>query len=181
MGRNKKGTKRKNSRGGKNGSPKRRKTNESGAEDGLMSDEERDEMLLDPEADLDMDDDMDDFIDARSVVSDGSNDDSDSDSDNEHSDKSQSDAEDEEEAVEQVEEDLTIDDIKAKLEGKKEELKDARVRLSEARRLRKEAMDAMSALSKTKADAQRGKNGFCSLKRSEVSGTVGTSKDVLTS
>lgn len=150
--------KRKNSRGGKGGSPKRRRG-------GFDTDEET-EMDLDPDADED--EDLDDFIDDESVKSANSDDDSDKEdsSDNEDSDKS--DNESDVSAEENDQDALGIDDVKAVIEQKKADLKSARERLSEARKERKEAMDMISSLTKRQNKVQKDKNAFCSLKRSEV-------------
>lgn len=156
-----KSRKRKSSGGNKKGSPKRRRTDEDS-----LAEEELDEMLLDPDADIDEDD----FIDDRSSVSEKSGGDSDSDSSRKSSDEdSDDDQDDDDDDTEEVEKHLTIDDVKAKLTAKKEELTTARGRLNEARKSRKDAIDMISGLEKTKAKTQREKNGYCSLKRSEVS------------
>ena len=58
--------------------------------------------------------------------------------------------------------------MEAKIEATKTLLKDNRVTLSELRQLRKDAADMLATLKKKEGKAQRDKNAFCSLKRSEV-------------
>ncbi|KLO16323.1 hypothetical protein SCHPADRAFT_823334 [Schizopora paradoxa] len=174
--------KRKNTRGGKGGSPKRRKSEEPNSDSD--SDVER---MLDSDADMDVDDEDDDFIvdddDDISVASDKKSNHSDSDdsekddSDNEDDDDKKSNASNDENDGDAIEEEpaaapLTKEDVKALITARKADLKDARERLSNARKDKKEAMDAQSAAEKRRAKIQREKNGFCSKKRSEYSRDV---------
>lgn len=68
----------------------------------------------------------------------------------------------------EMEEEVTVESLKAKIEELKQAIKDGRVQLSEFRKQRKEASDMLATLKKRQNKAQREKNAFCSLKRSEV-------------
>ncbi|KAI0069058.1 hypothetical protein BV25DRAFT_1817993 [Artomyces pyxidatus] len=114
----------------------------------------------------DSDDDMDDD-DYKDSDSESEKEDEDSDND-EGSDEDV--ASDEEQA--EPEEEVTIEDLKAKIAEGKEAIKAGRERLNEFRRAKKEASDALSSLKKKQGKAQRDKNAFCSLKRSEFSRDV---------
>ncbi|KAI0049607.1 hypothetical protein FA95DRAFT_1556704 [Auriscalpium vulgare] len=143
-----KSKKRKNVRGGGSSSKKRKSSS--------FSDDE----------DVDMGSD-DDFI----------NDDSDSDEEKEEeesgsdSDESSHSDSDEEEVEGEVEE-VTIEALKAQIAEGKQAIKAGRERLNEVRKAKKEASDALATLKKKQLKAQRDKNGFCSLKRSEFSRDV---------
>lgn len=145
------GTKRKNTHGDKKSS-KRRKT-------GGDSDHE------DEDADMDDFDDFDSFI-----ASDNSDSESEKGEDDDGSDasKSGSDAENDDEENEEADEPVTEESLKAKITETKEAIKAGRERLNEIRRAKKEASDMLSNLKKKQVKAQRDKNAFCSLKRSEV-------------
>ncbi|TBU32140.1 hypothetical protein BD311DRAFT_775680 [Dichomitus squalens] len=70
------------------------------------------------------------------------------------------------------EEEVTVESLKAKIEQVKEAIKEGRVQLSEFRQQRKDAVDMLATLKKRQNEAQRRKNAFCSLKRSEFSRDV---------
>ncbi|OAX43900.1 hypothetical protein K503DRAFT_846915 [Rhizopogon vinicolor AM-OR11-026] len=69
-------------------------------------------------------------------------------------------------------EEVTVEALQAKIDDAKEAIKVGREQLSGARKARKDAMDALSNLKKRETKAQRDKNAFCSLKRSEFSRDV---------
>ncbi|KAI0758261.1 Dynamin family-domain-containing protein [Irpex lacteus] len=102
-----------------------------------------------------------------------------SDSESEHgrssgpgSDPESSSSEEESEDEDAMEEDVTEESLQAKIKEVQDNIKQGRIDLSEYRRLRKEASDAIAALKKRQVKAQREKNAFCSLKRSEFSRDV---------
>lgn len=104
-----------------------------------------------------------DDLDNDSIVSgseNGSNKGSDDDFD--ASDKSGSEGEDEDVEME-VREEVTEASLEAKLEEAKAVIKVGREQLSEFRRQKKEATDALSSLKKKEVKTQREKNAFCSL------------------
>ncbi|ESK97641.1 hypothetical protein Moror_17503 [Moniliophthora roreri MCA 2997] len=148
-----KSKKRKNKRGGKKESPKRRRG-----------------------SDVDDNSDMSDFDD-----SDADKDESDSDGDSargsdDESDSGEckdSDSEQEGDDEEGESEEHTEESVKAKIQQTKDAIKDARARLSAARSEKKEVDDKLASLAKSLVKIQKRKNAFCSLKRSEFS------KDVL--
>ncbi|KAL5527490.1 hypothetical protein ACEPAG_6281 [Sanghuangporus baumii] len=166
--------KRKNSRGGKGGSPKRMKED--------FDDVEEAEMALDPDAEEDAS--LDDFIDDDPIKSDSSDPESASDSDSDSASDLDDKSDRNEENVDELDSDpkssqsdgggdtLTEEEVKAQIEQKNADLEDARVRLSEARKQRKQAMDTISNLTEKQNNTQREKNAFCSLKRSEYSREV---------
>ncbi|KAH8118439.1 hypothetical protein DFH11DRAFT_1849817 [Phellopilus nigrolimitatus] len=157
-GEKKNGKKRKSTHSGRGGSSKRKKND--------FDSEEEAECALDPDADDD-EMDLDDFIDNDSIKSSGSNEEGD------RNDSDKSDSDDSDNADSEAEEaPVTIDDVKTKIAEGKAGIKSARERLSEARKQRKEAVDMLSTLEKKKTKAQRDKNAFCSLKRSEFSRDV---------
>ncbi|CDO74067.1 hypothetical protein BN946_scf185043.g117 [Trametes cinnabarina] len=94
-----------------------------------------------------------------------------SDSDSDSSAASDSERDEDQDVVENVVE-VTMESLKAKIEEVKQALKDGRVQLSEFRKQRKEASDTLATLKKRQNKAQREKNAFCSLKRSEFSRDV---------
>ncbi|KAL5508154.1 hypothetical protein ACEPAH_5772 [Sanghuangporus vaninii] len=171
-----KNKKRKNPHGGKGGSPKRMKED--------LDDAEEVEMTLDPDADEEDGASLDDFIDDDPIKSDSSDfesaSDSDSDSASDLDDKSdrnedtvfELDSDPESPQPDNSSDTLTEEEVKAQVEQKDAELKDARVRLSEARKQWKQAMDMISNLTEKQNNTQREKNAFCSLKRSEFSREV---------
>ncbi|KAJ7129761.1 hypothetical protein C8R44DRAFT_777600 [Mycena epipterygia] len=167
-----KGKKRKNIRGGKKGSPKRRRSGsfDSADEDELMgsSDEERD----DPDAARSSDS---DFNSDSSVDSDNEEKDSDDeiekDSDDDVQDSDQEKDSDIESVHDEMEE-VTEDSLKLKITETKALVKDARQRQNDARKQRKEATDYLATLKKRATHAQKEKNAFCSLRRSAHSREV---------
>ena len=81
--------------------------------------------------------------------------------------ESDSDAESDKGAMD-VEDEVTPESLKAKIEEVKQAIKDGRAQLNIFRQQRKDASDMLASLKKRQSDAQRRKNAFCSLKRSEV-------------
>ncbi|KZT72577.1 hypothetical protein DAEQUDRAFT_685625 [Daedalea quercina L-15889] len=151
-----KGKKRKNKRGGKKGSSKKRKSNS------------------------DFSDDDDDFIDddSDSSESDSEKQSDKNDSDDEGSDSSDSESSDKEDEDEEnkidaeEEEEVTVEFLANKIQEGKDAIKAGRTQLSEYRKQKKEANDMLATLKKKQTKAQRDKNAFCSLKRSEFSREV---------
>jgi hypothetical protein len=139
------GKKRKNTCRGKSGSPKRHKS---------FGDDDDDDFEID-----DIDDDLNDDIQV---------DDEDEGSEEEEEDDSDG----EEDAQDEPEEEVTIEVLQEKIGDAEEAIKDGREQLNNARKTRKDAIDALSNLKKKGMKAQRDKNAFCSLKRSEVCLTV---------
>ncbi|KAG1755777.1 hypothetical protein EDB19DRAFT_1956649 [Suillus lakei] len=139
------GKKRKNTRRGKSGSPKRYKS---------FGDDDDDDFEID-----DIDDDIGDDIDV---------DDEDEGSDEEEGDDSDG----EQDMQNEPEEEVTVEVLQAKIGDAKEAIKVGREQLNNARKARKDAIDALSNLKKKETKAQRDKNAFCSLKRSEFSRDV---------
>ncbi|KAG2348817.1 hypothetical protein BDR05DRAFT_873352 [Suillus weaverae] len=135
------GKKRKNTRRGKSGSPKRHKS---------FGDDDDDDFEID-----DIDDDISDDIHVD-------------DSDEEEEDDSDG----EEDTKDESEEEVTVEVLQDKISDAKEAIKDRREQLNNARKARKDAVDALSNLKKKETKAQRDKNAFCSLKRSEFSRDV---------
>ncbi|KAH9951754.1 Dynamin family-domain-containing protein [Amylocystis lapponica] len=157
------GKKRKNTRGGKQGSSKKRKSEIN----------DNDHMSVDDDDD-DIDDDLefsDDDSDKQSVPED-EKDSSDNDSDSESDSGSESDSDNENNDDDEEEEEVTAESLKVKIDETKEAIKAARVQLSDFRKQRKEASDMLASLKKKELKAQREKNAFCSLKRSEFSRDV---------
>lgn len=147
------GKKRKRSQ--KDKSSKRRKTDGSDDED----------------EDIDMDDagSLDSFIASDDSDSDSDKDDDDDDDKSDSSKSgSGSDDSDKEEDEEDADEEVTEESLKAKIDESKAAIKAGRERLNEMRQAKKEASDMLSTLKKKQVKAQREKNAFCSLKRSEV-------------
>ncbi|RPD61950.1 hypothetical protein L226DRAFT_613292 [Lentinus tigrinus ALCF2SS1-7] len=135
------------------------------------SDKEDNAMDVDDDEDFEVEDELtfsddDDDMDKQDKDKDSSDSDSDSDSDAEMgSDKGDADEEEDEE--------VNPETLKTKIEEVKQAIKDGRVQLSAFRQQRKDAVDMLATLKKKQNEAQRRKNAFCSLKRSEFS------KDVL--
>ncbi|KAI9063349.1 hypothetical protein FKP32DRAFT_1592405 [Trametes sanguinea] len=154
--------KRRRSTDGREGSSKKRRSGKSDADSTMDVDD--DDFMDEDELDF-SDSDSDEDAQSKSGSTSGSDSDSDSDSD------SGSEKDLDENADEEVEE-VTIDGLKAKIEEVKQAIKDGRVQLSEFRRQRKEASDALATLKKRQNKAQREKNAFCSLTRSEFSRDV---------
>jgi len=147
--------KRKRPRNDNTSSSKRRKVNDD-------SDEE----------DIDMDDD-DSFIVSDNDVSEyemeDKDEDEDEDGDEDETDPAKSDSGSDvfkEDTAE--EEPVTIGSLKAKIEEGKAAVQAGRKRLNEMRKAKKEAGDVLTKLKKEQSKAQKEKNAFCSLKRSEV-------------
>ncbi|KAJ7904438.1 hypothetical protein B0H14DRAFT_3079313 [Mycena olivaceomarginata] len=174
-----KGTKRKNSRGGKRGSPKRRRSesvDRDGDEDDKMDDSDSDLFKSDSDrSDVDSDEEDKDDSDNDSDEEQDSDREKNSDrenSDHEDSDHEDSDREDSNIDVDEIEEEVTAETIKHNIAEAKKPMDDARQRLNGARKLKKEALDHLATLKKKATTAQKDKNAFCSLKRSEYSRDV---------
>ncbi|TFK83640.1 hypothetical protein K466DRAFT_528541 [Polyporus arcularius HHB13444] len=127
-------------------------------------------MDVDDDDDFEVEDDLifsDDDEDMETQDKDSSDFDSDSDSDSEkgseNGDVDMDDVDNEE---------VTPEILKTKIEEVKQAIKDGRVQLSVFRQQRKDAVDMLATLKKKQNDAQRRKNAFCSLKRSEFSRDV---------
>ncbi|KAG6820103.1 hypothetical protein H0H93_005415 [Arthromyces matolae] len=151
--------KRKNARGGKKGSSKRLRSSDIEDDDDLDS------------SDSDSDSDASSENDSESDES-GKDSDDDSDDESTKSDAESGSGSDEDDAH-ISEEEVTQGYLKEKIKETKDIVNSARGRLSKARREKKDANDALATLKKNIAKAQREKNAFCSLRRSEYS------KDVL--
>ncbi|KAK0468295.1 uncharacterized protein EV420DRAFT_1473993 [Desarmillaria tabescens] len=150
------GKKRKNVRGGKKGSPKRRRSVD---DEGSSSDSDNSES--DESSDTDSDS--------------GSDSDSDLNSDDD-SDNDASNSEDADELQDQE----TEESLKAKIKETKASIKEARTVKSDLQKEKKAANDELATLKKTLAKLQKEKNAFCSLKRSEsLSDLPQFSRDVL--
>ncbi|KAF8531170.1 hypothetical protein JB92DRAFT_3105602 [Gautieria morchelliformis] len=145
-------------------SPKRRKSDadDEGSESDELDDEEEEE---------------DDFIDDEDEIEDASDSDSssDADSDSKSSNSGSDDDEnsnvesDENEDAMEVEEEVTEESLKAKIEETTNTIKTLRTRLSSEKLGKKKAGDEMINAKDRLAKAQTEKNGICSLKRSEFS------------
>ncbi|KAI0320228.1 hypothetical protein OF83DRAFT_1215368 [Amylostereum chailletii] len=143
------GKKRKN-HSGRKGSAKRRKASDDSDDD----------------VDMDDDDDGDSFI----VSDDDSDSEKEDEEDSEDDYKSGSDEEDvDKEDEEEEDEEVTVDILEAKIAEAKQAIKAGRERQHEFKKAKKEATDAISTLKKKQLKAQKEKNAFCSLKRSEYS------------
>ncbi|KAJ7781316.1 hypothetical protein B0H16DRAFT_1671621 [Mycena metata] len=161
-----KGKKRKNPRGGKKGSPKRRKSesidSDDDDDDKMSSSDEKDSDDSDSDSDSDSNDSEEDEL---------SNDDSDKESD----DGEESDLE-KDSDIESVHDDdddeETEETIKDNMAESKTLMDETRQRLNDARKTKKEAIDHLATLKKRAASAQKEKNAFCSKKRSEYSRDV---------
>lgn len=157
------GNKRKrNGKGGKKGSPKRRKSEafEDEDEDMLGSDDE------DMEDDIESDVESDDGSDSNKSSDEEEEDEEDDDDGDSDSSKSGSDSENEGSNGEDGEE--TEESLKVKIADADNAIKAGRERLYEARKGKKDAIDGLAGLKKRQTKAQKEKNAFCSLKRSEV-------------
>ncbi|KAG0709554.1 hypothetical protein DFH29DRAFT_792939, partial [Suillus ampliporus] len=151
------GKKRKNTRGGKSGSPKRHKS---------FGDDDDDD-------DFEIDDIDDDDSDAIHVDDDYEGSDEGQGSDEEEDDEEeQEEVDGEHDTQDELEEEVTAEVLQAKIGDAKEAIKVAREQLNDSRQVRKDAIDALSNLKKKEMKAQRDKNAFCSLKRSEFSRDV---------
>ncbi|KAJ7095314.1 hypothetical protein B0H15DRAFT_881283 [Mycena belliarum] len=157
--------KRKNTRGGKRGSPKKRRS------ESVASDEDGDDKM---------------GSDEEEEEESGSDTDSDSESESNHSDESDKDSDEEnstasgdsdrdsdiESVDEEPQEDVTEDILKIKITEIKALIAGARQRQSDIKKEKKEVSDHLDTLKKRAIYAQKEKNAFCSLKRSEYSRDV---------
>jgi TATA-binding protein-associated factor Taf7 len=157
-----KGTKRKNSRGGKRGSPKRRRSesvDRDGDEDDKMDDSDSDLFKSDSDrSDVDSDEEDKDDSDNDSDEEQDSDREKNSDrenSDHEDSDHEDSDREDSNIDVDEIEEEVTAETIKHNIAEAKKPMDDARQRLNGARKLKKEALDHLATLKKKATTAQK--------------------------
>ncbi|KAJ7809368.1 hypothetical protein B0H14DRAFT_3112574 [Mycena olivaceomarginata] len=169
-----KGTKRKNSRGGKRGSPKRLRSesvDRDGDEDDKMDDSDSDLFKSDSDR-SDIDSDEEDKDDSDNDSDEEQDCDREKDSDRENSDHEDSDHEDSDIDVDEIEEEVTVETIKHNIAEAKKPMDDARQRLNGARKLKKEAIDHLATLKKKATTAPKDKNAFCSLKRFEYSRDV---------
>ncbi|TDL29353.1 hypothetical protein BD410DRAFT_18164 [Rickenella mellea] len=159
-------SKRKNQSGSKQGSPKRRKGDDDDQDSFVVYDDDDD--------DIDMMSDSSGVSGLDDNSSNGGSDDEDDDDDDDKSDKSDQSEESEHESDEDEskEDEPTEDELKARIAEKRDELKAEREKLSLARKQRKEAADELAGLKEKEVKAQREKNAFCSLKRSEFSRDV---------
>jgi hypothetical protein len=120
----------------------------------------------DDDDDFIVSDDDDAFGDSDPEQGKDANSDEDEDDDNESSDiESGSNADNDEN---EIQEDISIENVKAKIEEYQQIAKAARESRVRVRKERKEAVDRLATLKKNLARLQREKNAFCSLKRSEV-------------
>jgi hypothetical protein len=169
------GKKRKSLGGGKKGSTKRRRSEGIENEDEEMGsvvdiDSEVDSHSgLDSDSEADGESDVDNDSDSGSdAIDDGEEDGDKSNSDNSSESGSDSNADDD--AHVEQEQKVTVESLKAKMEEVKLTIKNYRDHLTEVKKNRKDAADALSALKERQLKAQKDKNAFCSLKRSEVRG-----------
>ncbi|KAI0773956.1 hypothetical protein C8Q74DRAFT_798482 [Fomes fomentarius] len=158
-----KSRKRKNKRSDKE-RPAKKKRRETTNDDFVIDDDEDDFTVEDELHFSDSDEDMD-----KSGPKDSSDVDSDSDSGSE---KDEDKGEDKDVEMDEEEEEETVESLETKIEEVKQAIKDGRVQLSAFRQERKDAVDMLATLKKKQNDAQRRKNAFCSLKRSEFSRDV---------
>ncbi|KAF7352854.1 Nuclear GTPase SLIP-GC [Mycena venus] len=176
-----KGKKRKNSRGGKRGSPKRRRSDsldhEEDQDDKMEeSDGEESDLFKSDSDNSDIDSDSDDEDSESDKDSDEEDDEEDDelDSDRQKSSDSESDNEKDSdiESVHDMEEEVTEESIKHDIAESKKLMDETLQRLNEARKQKKEASDRLATLKKKATTAQKEKNAFCSMKRSEFSREV---------
>ncbi|KAH9943050.1 uncharacterized protein BXZ73DRAFT_40115 [Epithele typhae] len=123
--------------------------------------------------DVDEDDEDDFMVEDELVFSDS---DANSGEDNSDDDSSSSSSDSESEKGEDAmdaEDEVTPESVKARIAEVKQAITDGRAQLNIFRQQRKDAVDTLASAKKRQIDAQRRKNGFCSLKRS------GFSRDVL--
>ena len=123
-----------------------------------MSADEEDDFMVEDELNFS---DSDDDMNGSGGDDDGSSSSSDSDSD------SDADKDKDEDAMDDDEE-VTPESLKMRIEEVKQAIKDGRAQLNTFKQERKDAIDMLASLKKRQNDAQRRKNAFCSLKRSEV-------------
>ncbi|KAJ7179922.1 hypothetical protein C8R43DRAFT_870220 [Mycena crocata] len=155
-----KSKKRKNNREGKKGSPKRRRSGSFASDD-----DEDDKMASSDEEDVSSSSDSDD----ESGRDSDDDEDKDSDNDDEKDSDDSDDAKDSDiESIDGAEEEeITQESVKQDIADTKKLLEDARARLNDARKGKKEAIDQLATLKKKVTAAQKEKNAYCSLKRSE--------------
>ncbi|KAF8076309.1 hypothetical protein FPV67DRAFT_1664591 [Lyophyllum atratum] len=146
--------KRKNASAGKKGATKRRRSS-------VADDDDNSDSAIDSDLDSDSDNSLTDSEDERDS-------DEDSDEAESSSDVENSDDEDDEDEEDEVAEESLEDQIKETEDG----IKSAGKRALEARNQKRDATDALATLKKNIGKAQRAKNAFCSLKRSEYSRDV---------
>ncbi|KAJ6614316.1 hypothetical protein B0H10DRAFT_2045676 [Mycena sp. CBHHK59/15] len=164
-----KGKKRKNARGGKKGSPKRRR---SGSFDSAVDDDDDEKISSSDDEDSDAS-----HSSGSDSASESGNEDSDAekdsdeekDSDDEKDSDNEKEADSDVETIHDAEDEVTEESIELKITETKVLITNARERHSEARKQKKEAIDHLATLKKKAIDAQKAKNAFCSLKRSEYS------------
>ncbi|KAH9482911.1 Nuclear GTPase SLIP-GC [Psilocybe cubensis] len=147
---NSNGKKRKNSSGGRKGSSKRRRST-------LDNDDEDDEINSESE-----------ISESESESESDSSDDSDMDEDHSSDSGYPGSNQDEEDVIEEV----TTEVLEQKIMQSKASIRATREALNDARNRKKDAIDELSSLEKSRAKVQREKNAFCSLKRSEFSRDV---------
>ncbi|KAG1753960.1 uncharacterized protein EDB91DRAFT_1077623 [Suillus paluster] len=111
---------------------------------------------------------MDDIDDGINVNDDYEGSDEEQGSDEGRRRRGKEDVEEEQDTQDELEEEVTAEVLQAKIGDAKEAIKVGRGQLNDARKARKDAIDALSNLKKKEMKAQRDKNTFCSLKRSEL-------------
>ncbi|KAJ3785098.1 hypothetical protein GGU10DRAFT_428153 [Lentinula aff. detonsa] len=148
--------KRKNQRKGKKGSSKRRRSSldQDSEDDATECNRNSDDSDSESESDFDSDTSDDEVS--------GSN----------HSERFSSEDGNIDIEVKVLVEEVTVENITAKMKQAKADIAAARVRLSDARQERKNAADRLAILKKSFSKVQKTKNGWCSLKRSEFSRDV---------
>ncbi|KAF7301325.1 hypothetical protein MIND_00697600 [Mycena indigotica] len=167
--------KRKNTRGGKPGSPKRHHSvsdDESEEESDYDSASDSDDTISDVDSDDDAPKKSKKGKKSKKSKKD-SDDEDNSDSDEEDSDAEKSDEDDDDDQDELMEEEVTEESLEKAIADGKKKIADLRASHNEARKERKEAVDLISSLKEKVSSVQKEKNGFCAKKRSEFS------KDVL--
>ncbi|KAJ7744514.1 hypothetical protein DFH07DRAFT_25631 [Mycena maculata] len=156
--------KRKNTRGGKEASPKRRRSGSF-----VCNDDDDDDERMGSSDEEDLDPDAEDSDSSNDSGSESDNDDKESDAENEDDKDSNDEQDSDVESIHDAEEEVTEEFLKGKIVETEDKIKDARERQSEMRKQKKEANDALATLKQKAAAAQKEKNAFCSLKRSESS------------
>ncbi|KAJ7068199.1 hypothetical protein C8F01DRAFT_1117262 [Mycena amicta] len=160
-----KSKKRKNGRGGKPGSPKRHRSISIDDSDDIQSDasaSDSDDTMSDEDSD-----DEGKKTSRKDKKKDSSSDDSDD------SDAEEDDSDADKDSDDEMTADATEESLQHDIEESKTKMAEFRQRLNEARKERKEAVDANASLKEKAAVVQKEKNAFCAKKRSEFS------KDVL--
>ncbi|KAG2135905.1 uncharacterized protein EDB93DRAFT_1303704 [Suillus bovinus] len=159
------GKKRKNISRGKSGSPKRHKRFGDDDDDDFEMDDIDNYLRVSDDIHVDDEDERSDDEDEGSDDEDEERDDEDEDEDEDEVEEDDSDGED----IPDEPEEVTVEVLQEKISDAKEAINVGREQLNDARKTRKDAVDALSNLKKKKTKAQRDKNAFCSLKRSEFS------------